>query len=227
MLRTLAALVLAAAALAGCAASDDATPPNADPNGPAPTLPPASTSATTGPGTGTPTGSFSATSTTSSSATASTSAAPAPGVTLAAAHQEESATDAGFPGLMVAGQLDVSGNVAHLQATANNFGQRTYRVSSICAAPWSDGMGRGGSAVAHRQPMATCAAFGLRDFPPGESLSFAATWNGTVWTEGQGFGPAPAGTYTWTATFQVYSGGEGGSHEDQASLTLDFQVTVA
>lgn len=225
-MRLLTLAVVLATALAGCSASDDPAPPNADPGGPPQTLPPASTSATTGPSTGTPTGGTLST-TSSSSSASTTSAAPAPGVTLTGQHQEDSSTDAGFPGLMVAGQLDVSGNVAHLEASASNFGQRTYRVSSICVAPWSDGMQRGGNDVQHRQPMAVCAAFGLRDFAPGESIPFSATWNGTLWTDGQGYGPAPAGTYTWSATFDVYSGGDGASFDDHAALTLDFQVTVA
>ena len=213
-MRRLAALALAVL-VAGCSQGDDPTPPDADPNGPPHSQAPTST--TTATSSPTPTYSSSPTS------------APAPGVTLSAQHQEDEAMDATFPGLMVAGQLDVTGNVAHFEAAANNFGQRTYRVSAICVAPWSEGMaGPDGTTAQHREPMATCAAFGLRDFPPGESIAFSAEWNGTLWSDGSdAFGPAPDGTYHWTARFQVYEGGSGAEYDRTATLPLEFQVTVA
>ena len=216
----LAALACLAVALAGCA-SDDPRPPNADPAGPTPDQPDPTPTNTTGPNTGT--GSFSVS--TTSSASGTTSPQPVPGVQLAGDDQEDVAQDGDFPGLMAAGRLEVSGGIAHLEGSANNFGERTYKVSSICVQPWSEAMQGPSGTAQHRQPVATCAAFGLREFPPGESLPFSATWNGTLWTE-DGYAPAPAGTYTWSATFHVYSGGEGASYDDDARLTLEFQVTV-
>jgi hypothetical protein len=216
MLR-IAAFALVALLVAGCAVGDDTTtPPNADPNGPVETVPPTPSSNTTGPPTTAPT----------TSSSSSSSASPAPGVTLSGAHQEDSGTHAQFPGLIVAGQLDVSGNVARLEANANNIGQRTYRVSNICVTPWGESMTGPSGDAQHREPKAVCTAFGLRDFPPGESLPFSSTWNGTLWT-GSGYGPAPDGTYTWTAKVTVYSGGSGSDFDNTATITLEFNVTAS
>lgn len=224
-MRRLAALALVALA-AGCIQDDDpATPPNADPNGPPQSLPPTNT---TGPATSTPTGSPTGGTSPTTTYASSPTSQPTPGVTLSAPHQEDSAAHEDFPGLLVAGQLDVTDNVAHFEAVANNMGQRTYRVSDVCVTPWDESMLGPDGDVAHRQPKATCTAFGLRDFPPGESIPFSAEWNGTLWSteDGSGFGPAEPGTYTWTARFQVFSGGSGASYDYSGTLELQFQVTV-
>lgn len=202
--------------VAGCTTGDDPEPPNADPNGPPETFPPTNTTAPT---TSSPTATY------ASSPTSS----PTPGVTVSAQHQEDSALHDDFPGLSVAGQLDVTGNVAHFEAAASNMGQRTYRVSSVCVQPWDENLLGPDGDVSHREPMATCAAFGLRDFAPGESIPFSSEWNGTLWSneDGEGFDPAPDGTYTWTARFQVYSGGSGAEYDYAGTLELQFQVSVS
>lgn len=108
--------------------------------------------------------------------------------------------------------------------TAENTGSETVQVSSICVPPWLDTMRRGEKAVEHREPVAYCAAFGTRDMVPGETIEARFMWDGRVWTDGpEGYrpSPAPAGTYTWTATFRYY-------HAEEATavpISVDIVVT--
>lgn len=214
------AAVLLVSTLAGCTAGDDPnTPPNADPNR-GESYPPL-------PGSSTPPPTAPPPNATSSSSSSSSSAAPAPRVS--AQEQEDSDTDGDFPSLFVGGRLRGSGGEARVEATANNVGERAYRIpDGRCAQPWTESMQGPAGAVQLRKPAPACTGFGLRDLPGHEFVSTALTWNGTLWDAASGaYVPAPAGTYTWTVAFDVYSGGSGAQYEDHATLTLDFQVTVA
>jgi hypothetical protein len=220
-------LLLAALALAGCSAgtSDDPnTPPNADPNGAPQSLPPVNQNTATVSGSPSPSNGTTATST-STSATATTTATPAAPAKSFAAHDEEaSASDPRFPGLFVGGRLQGSGAQVTVEATANNVGERDYRVPDGCKAPWAEAMrGPNGQAVAHRQPAGTCPGSTLKDFPAHEFLSKALSWDGRLWDAAAGaYVAAPSGTYTWEVTFEVHDG----SGSDQATLKLAFDVTV-
>lgn len=221
-MRLLLPALLLASALAGCTAGDDpATPPSADPNAPHGTLPPTSSDNTTGPATGTPTGSYSPSN--------SSSATGGPG-RFGSHAQEGSASDADFSGIAVNGKLAGSGPRVSIEASATKFSPAAYKVpDGQCAKPWTERMvGPGGAPVAHRQPAAACAGFGLRAMAENEAIPLRLEWDGTVWDAAAGrHVPAPPGTYTWEATFHVYSGGSGASYDDSANLTLAFQVTVA
>ncbi|HUR25396.1 MAG TPA: lipoprotein [Candidatus Thermoplasmatota archaeon] len=225
-MRRVLALALIALVLSGCstATSDDPTPPNADPNGQQ-TLPPAGPgSASTAPPTATNSSSGPA------SASASQTSAPNRRPPSFAAHDaEDSATDPDFPSLFVAGHLQGSGPQLRIESTANNMGERDYRVpDGACQQAWSETLrGPDGKLVQQRKPLSTCAAFGLKPFPAHEFLSTALTWNGTLWdAASSSFVTAPAGTYVWTVTFDVYSGGSGAQYDDHAAMALTFEVKV-
>lgn len=221
-MRTLAPLLLLALALAGCTAGDDpTTPPNADPNAPHGTLPP-TPSHTTGPATGTPTGSPSPSN--GSSATNGSAGRFAPHA------QEGSASDADFGGLAVHGRLAGSGSRLTLEAAATKFSPAAYKVpDGQCTKPWTERLlGPDGAALRHRQPAAGCTGFELRPMADNEAIPLGLEWDGTLWDAAAGrYVAAPAGTYTWEASFHVYSGGSGSAYEDSADLALAFQVTVA
>jgi hypothetical protein len=141
------------------------------------------------------------------------------------ARGQDAAMDLDFPGLLVEGNVTPQGKEVVLHALATNYGPHTYRVSSICVPPWSESMrDADGNEVQHREPMAVCLAFGLKELAPGEAVPFNATWDGRLWDGG--YGPAPSGVYTWLAHFQVYSGGDGADFEDSATLTLEFPVEI-
>lgn len=216
---TFALAALVALALAGCTAGDDdPAPPNADPF-PSQSFPPASsTSASTGP----PTNS----STTSTSSTA-TYSAPA---RFPPSSGEASGSDGDFPGLLVNGELHATDTKARIEATANNVGERNYRVADgSCATPWTESLtGPAGTPVPIRQPKPSCPTPTLKPFPAHDFISAGLDWNGTLWDATSGtYQPAPTGTYTWSVTFEVYSGGSGASYDEHASILLEFEITVA
>lgn len=218
MQRAAAALTLLAVLVAGCSAgtSDDPSPPNADPNG-SQSFPPVTS---TGTGTGPP--SF------SNSSSTSTTAAPPPS-RFAVHDEEDSASHEDFPGLFASGRMQGSGPAVRVEATANNLGERAYRVpDGACRQPWSEAMtGPDGAPVQPRRPMPACASFGLKEFPAHDFLAKDLAWNGTLWDAASGsFVPAPPGAYAWTVTFDVYSGGSGAQFDDHAALTLSFDVQV-
>lgn len=216
-------LLLAALALAGCSAgSDDPdTPPNADPNGAPQSLPPVNQNTATISGSPSPSNSTTATTTAASATT--TYAAPQ-AKSFAAHDAEASASDPGFPGLFVGGRLQGSGPQVTVEATANNVGERDYRVPDGCRKPWGETMrGPDGQAVQHRQPSASCAASTLKDFPAHDFLSTGLSWNGQLWDTTKGaFVAAPAGAYTWVVTFEVHDA----TRADHTTLSLTFDVTV-
>lgn len=220
------ALTLIALVLSGCTAgtSDDPAPPNADPNGQQ-TLPPAGPSSST---TGPPTASNSTTS--GGSATSTTAAVPAPATAPFDEHDEEgTATDPDFPSLFVGGHLQGSGPRLRIEATANNMGERDYRIpDGACRQPWTDVLrDADGDVVQHRKPLASCEAFGLKAFAAHDFVSTALTWDGTIWDASSGsFVTAPAGDYAWEVTFDVYSGGSGASYDDHAAMAMTFGVEV-
>lgn len=215
-------LLLAALVLAGCSAgtSDDPnTPPNADPLG-SHTLPPVDQDTDTISGSPSPSNS-STTTTTAASGTPTYQAAQA---AFAPHDQEASDSDPGFPGLFLGGRLQGSGAQVTVEATANNVGERDYRVPDGCGKPWTETMrGPGGQAVQHRQPPASCAGSTLKAFPAHDFLSTALSWDGRVWdTATDGFVAAPAGAYTWEVAFEVHDATEDGP----TLLRLTFDVTV-
>jgi hypothetical protein len=210
------ALLLCSAALAGCTAGDDdPSPPNADPYG-SKSYPPVTTTSQAPTGTVTPPATNS-----SSSATA------APSGRFGPHDQEGSATDPDFSGLMVGGQLTGSGAAVRVEATANNVGERSYRVPSGCGTPWHESMtGPAGSAATPRPPPAACPSPTYADLAAHDYLSHTFEWNGTLWDAASGtYVPAPEGTYSWHVVFDVYSG-SGDPPTEHAALAMDFQVTV-
>jgi hypothetical protein len=220
-MRRAVALAVLALVLSGCSAgtSDDPTPPNADPNGSV-SSPPVSYSTSSGP----PTASNS-----SSSSATSTYPAPQGSVSFAPHDAEDSTTAEAFPSLLVSGHLQGSGPQLRVEATANNMGERSYRIpDGTCQEPWSESMvGPDGQAVQLRQPASTCAAFSLTELEAHGFTSTELTWNGTLWDAAAGaFATAPKGDYEWTVAFDVYSGGSGSEFDDHATLTLHFDVHV-
>lgn len=208
-------LAIAAVLVAGCNANPD-SPTDSGPMG-----------NTTSQGTTTPppsTGNSTTSATTTTSAT-STSTYPS-GPRFAGHHEEQSASDQDFPGLSANGLLSGGGERVTMEASALNFGGRTYRVSNVCVEPWTEDMAGPSGPAQIRQPAATCTAFGLRDFAPGESIAYNGGWDGTLWSNG-GYTPAPSGHYMWALTFTVYTGGSGSQYTDTAQLRLPFTVTVA
>lgn len=215
------ALLLLGAALAGCTAGDDnPNPPNADPYG-GKSYPPVTTSSQAPTNTATPP------SAPGNSSSSSTAAAPASGGRFGPHDQEDSATDAVFPGLMLGGHLTGSGALVHVEATANNAGERAYRVPSGCGTPWGESMtGPAGSAVTPRRPPAACPSPTYADLAAHGYLSRSLEWNGTLWDAASGaYVPASEGTYTWHVVFDAYSG-SGDPPAEHAALAMEFQVTV-
>jgi hypothetical protein len=216
-------LLLAALALAGCAADDPNTPPNADPNGAPQSLPPVNQNTASISGSPSASNSTSATGTTApSTATATTTTAAA---TAFAAHDEEaSANDPEFPGLLVNGRLQGSGAQLTVEATANNVGERDYRVPDGCRTPWAETLrGPSGQVLQHRQPAGACTGSTLKVFPAHDFLSTALSRDGRLWDAGKGaFVAAPSGTYSWVVTFEVHDS----AGDDDAMLSLAFDVTV-
>jgi hypothetical protein len=214
------ALLLVGVALAGCTAGDDdPAPPNADPNGTRSYPPP--------PNTSTPPSTDTHTNPPPSNMSSSSSATVAPSGRFGPHDEEDSASDASFSGLMVGGHLTGSGALVHVEAVANNVGERTYRVPDGCGTPWREAMaGPSGAAVAPRPPPAACPSPSYRDLAAHDYLSRTLEWNGTLWDAASGtYVPAPAGTYAWSVTFDAYSG-SGTPPPEHAALTLQFQVTV-
>lgn len=118
--------------------------------------------------------------------------------------------------------LELKGTVSdslQLEATVTNHGPNTYEVSAICEPVWNDRMERNGEAVQHRPATAVCQAFGVRDFPPGETISFAAEWDGRVYDD-ETASDAKPGAYTWIAEMGVSDG------QSWAVLPLSFQLEV-
>jgi hypothetical protein len=220
----LAALLLAlvAAALAGCT-SGSGGPPGPDPNG-SRSFPPTPDSNTTGPPTGPPTWTSNSTSASSSSSPTATQAP----TSFGPHDQEDTASDAAYPGLGFSGHLTGSGPSVHVEVAANDFGGRTYRVpDGACAQPVVETMrGPSGQAVLPRQPPAPCHGFALRDFLPGDYVGKSFQWDGRLWNStSEGYEPAPVGTYTWQVTFDVYPANATGPSGGVA-LQLEFTVHV-
>ena len=214
-------LALVAAALAGCT-SGSGGPPGPDPNG-SRSFPPTPDSNTTGPPTGPPTWTSNSTSASSSSPTAT----QAP-TSFGPHDQEDTASDAAYPGLGFSGHLTGSGPSVHVEVAANDFGGRTYRVpDGACAQPVVETMrGPSGQAVLPRQPPAPCHGFALRDFLPGDYVGKSFQWDGRLWNStSEGYEPAPVGTYTWQVTFDVYPANATGPSGGVA-LQLEFTVHV-
>lgn len=146
------------------------------------------------------------------------------------AHDESKAQE--YPNvenLVVRGRLHGEGTHVTLNASATNEGPHTYKVSSICAPSWSDSMVSSLGEVHRTEPMAYCAAFGLKEFKPGEKQFFEAMWNGTLWdSQKQGYVDATSGKYTWHLAFHAYKGGkESYEFETQDTIKLQFTATIA
>jgi hypothetical protein len=154
--------------------------------------------------------------------------AAAPADPFPAQHEAKSVEQPDFPGLVASGTLSGGGAQVALDAQAVNNGPRTYKVSAVCVQPWGDTLAGPLGEVHRTQPQVTCLAFGLKAFPPGQSLPFHAAWNGSLWdSQAERFVPAPAGAYTWEAQFSVYAGGSGTEYETHDWLKLPFTVRVA
>lgn len=132
-----------------------------------------------------------------------------------------------FRGVVLAGTLTAGGDEARIDAIARNDGPLTYKVSSICVPPWTESMqGRLGPVYPHG-PQGYCHAFGLRDFPPGESIPFTATWDGRLWDlQDERFVAAEPGAYEWTLLFELYGQCVGDACDLHDHVPLRFTVEV-
>ena len=138
-------------------------------------------------------------------------------VTLQAAGSE------GYPGLVVEGTLAGDGGGLRVHATARNTGNRTYQVETGCGSPWAEQLFRGDGPVDKRQPETRCLAFALRDFAPGDELTFSPGWDGRVWDpDARRMAPAEPGDYTWSVRFVAYPPEAFAAKR----FDLDFNVTV-
>lgn len=136
--------------------------------------------------------------------------------------EHDEATDPGAPGLVLEGDMFPCDEGFCIDAEARNEGDEAYHVSSICVSPWSERMERDGQAVAHRQPMAHCLAFGTAPFEPLDTLRTDFSWSATVWdAEEERFQPAPGGAYQWIVTFRAYDEDDGaGAHDLETTFTV-------
>ena len=132
-----------------------------------------------------------------------------------------------FYGVVAEGRLTGGGSEVRIDAFARNDGPITYKVSSVCIPPWTESMqGRLGT-VYPKGPHGYCHAFGLRDFPPGETIPYELTWNGTLWDQHQErFVRAEGGTYEWQLAFEAYGQCVGGQCELHDWIKLHFTVKV-
>lgn len=113
-----------------------------------------------------------------------------------------------------------------MEVLALNEGERTYRVSNLCIPSWTDHMEDGqGGYVDHREPVGSCAAFGLGPFPPGAREQATFEWDRQLWRE-DGPRDATSGVYTWKATFEFFNEGFGTEFENRERITLEFQIRV-
>lgn len=120
----------------------------------------------------------------------------------------------GLAGISIASSLEAHDAGWTMRANATNAGPHTYKISAICSPNWTEAMSRDGKAVEHREPAFQCEADGVRDWVPGESLTFEATWDGTLWDDG--YTPARAGDYIWVASV----------HTLEPSMSLGTTQTV-
>ncbi len=126
--------------------------------------------------------------------------------------------------LHLIGTMDVCEDGYCVEATASIEGVRSYYVSNRCVPPHDDSMERDGVAVQHREPTAYCAAFGLREWTPGEPISFHDTWDAQVWDDEAGqLAAAAQGAYQWTLQFHAWDAPDGG---ELRSLAVTFTVVV-
>ncbi|HEX9815723.1 MAG TPA: hypothetical protein VGB18_01975 [Candidatus Thermoplasmatota archaeon] len=133
-----------------------------------------------------------------------------------------------FENLVLRGRLQGEGPQVTLTATATNEGPYTYKISSICVPPWSDSLVSSLGEVHRTEPMGYCAAFGLKEFKPGQTEKFEATWNGTLWdSHKEAYVDAAAGKYVWHLLFHAYSGGKSdGEYEGHDTIRLEFTANV-
>ncbi|HLE47630.1 MAG TPA: hypothetical protein VI818_04980 [Candidatus Thermoplasmatota archaeon] len=142
-------------------------------------------------------------------------------------NQTRSTEDPDFENLVVSGTLTGGGEMVRIDAVAENQGPHPYKVSSICAPVWSDDMSGRLGPVHHREPMAYCEAFGLREFKPGERIPYAVEWDGRVWDSQAGrYEAGSPGNYTWQASVEVFKGGEQTEFETRGHVRLKFDVTL-
>jgi hypothetical protein len=156
--------------------------------------------------------------------TATGTSAPAPGPgphggTLVAPPHGENATN----GLRLSGQADRSGmypgGAILLTYTARNEGADATTHGG-CERPYAFTL-RDANGTAHplEAPMAHCLALSLDPFPAGASLAFNTTWEGT-YAQGDHLVQAPAGHYTFTATFTAWRNGQPAA----VALTLPLNI---
>ncbi len=111
-----------------------------------------------------------------------------------------------------------------VEATASIEGLDSYYVSNICVPPHGDAMERDGSPVQHREPMAYCAAFGLREWTRDEQIDFNYTWDGQIWDDAKGeLVAAEDGAYQWTILFHAWDSPDGGK---RTTLAITFTVVI-
>jgi hypothetical protein len=104
-------------------------------------------------------------------------------------------------------------------ATATNQGTRTVKVSNICVPPWTERMTKDGEEVQHQEGRAYCAAYGVRDFAPGDVAFANFTWDQRVWDD-EAASDAPEGSYTWAIAFWWEDPQSGTRPEAVASIQL-------
>ncbi len=108
------------------------------------------------------------------------------------------------PPFKLVGETTPQGNTTTLVVTASPPANAAFRIETGCSDPWDEALvDAQGRAWQFEEPVAQCAAFGLRDWTQPEV--FSSGWDGSVW-DGSQYVAAPEGTYTWTISFTAYQG---------------------
>lgn len=106
-------------------------------------------------------------------------------------------------------------------ATATNRGDVPVSISNICVPPWAERMRKDGQEVQHQEGRAYCAAYGVRDFEPGEKAYADFTWDQRIW-DGVESQPAPQGAYRWTIAFWW----QDQATQERREVTADIDLVV-
>ena len=178
----LAATVILAASLAGCAATDD--PAKATPG---PTTPSPSPTTSSSPPQGIAPGEFHP---------------AAPTHAQNRSHGVLLVGDGDRSGI-------TANQSVHYTFVATNEGADAKVEGPICSGtPWAFRLLRAGKEVPMHPPMVRCLAYGESEWKAGAKLDATTTWNGTVVADERTYTPAEAGDYVLEATFNVIRGEE-------------------
>lgn len=111
-----------------------------------------------------------------------------------------------------------------IHAVATNENAAAMYVNNVCTTPWSEALHQDSKPIHKSEPMATCAAWGVRPVEAGEQLHANFTWDGSIWDDdAQTYRDAPDGAYTWSIQFSYHASSDGG---DRRELEMAFPVVI-